>query len=154
MCTHRGFTLVELMIVVAIIGILAAVSIPAYQQYIGRAQVMDAVNLIGGLKVELTSVYGEFGSCPVNSELGFGAASDYKGKYIDKIEFSGPSPSVVDSRCTITGTFKTTGIHTGLSGKTIIVTMTATPSGISQWEARQSITQGTVPARLLPTTLR
>lgn len=154
MFSHRGFTLVELMIVVAIVGILAAISIPAYQEYIARAEVIDAVNLIGGLKVELTSTFGEIGSCPVNSELGYGAASDYKGKYIDKIEFSGPSPSVVDSTCTITATFKTTGIHTGLSGKTIIVIMSSTPSGISQWEARQSITQGTVPTRLLPTTLR
>ncbi|MBA1226862.1 pilin [Stutzerimonas stutzeri] len=51
--TQKGFTLIELMIVVAIIGILAAVAIPAYQDYITRGQVTEAVNLAGGLKSPL-----------------------------------------------------------------------------------------------------
>ncbi|MGP5649023.1 pilin [Psychrobacter celer] len=53
MNAQKGFTLIELMIVVAIIGILAAVAIPAYQDYITRSQVSEAVSLLGGLKTPL-----------------------------------------------------------------------------------------------------
>ncbi|HEV7929724.1 MAG TPA: pilin, partial [Nitrosospira sp.] len=48
---QKGFTLIELMIVVAIIGILAAVALPAYQDYTARAQATEAMTLLGGLKV-------------------------------------------------------------------------------------------------------
>ena len=53
MNAQKGFTLIELMIVVAIIGILAAIAIPAYQDYITRSQVSEAVTLLGGLKAPL-----------------------------------------------------------------------------------------------------
>lgn len=53
MTTQKGFTLIELMIVVAIIGILAAIAIPAYQNYIARSQVSEAMTLAGGLKTSI-----------------------------------------------------------------------------------------------------
>ncbi len=156
MKTQHGFTLIELMIVVAIIGILAAVALPAYQSYIARAQVVEAINIITGLKIDFTTAYGASGICPVNGTDGFGAANFYSGKYVAKVDFGGPLATVTDSTCSLTATFKTTNVNEGLSGKTFIVAMMqpSVASGTSQWEIRQSVTLGNIPTQLLPKTAR
>lgn len=61
MNAQKGFTLIELMIVVAIIGILAAIAIPAYQNYIARSQASEALSLLGGLKTPLIDITGSAG---------------------------------------------------------------------------------------------
>ena len=80
---QQGFTLIELMIVVAIIGILAAIAIPAYQDYTIRAQVSEGLNLAGGAKAAVSEYTMDRGSFPSdNDTAGLSTATDIKGKYV------------------------------------------------------------------------
>src|SRR5210317_1747821 len=80
---QQGFTLIELMIVVAIIGILAAIAIPAYQDYTIRAQVSEGLNLSSGAKAAVTEYYMDRGSYPTDNVLaGLSTAASIDGKYV------------------------------------------------------------------------
>ncbi|HEZ4045124.1 TPA: pilin [Neisseria meningitidis] len=85
---QKGFTLIELMIVIAIVGILAAVALPAYQDYTARAQVSEAILLAEGQKSAVTEYYLNHGIWPANnSSAGVASsASDIKGKYVKSVE--------------------------------------------------------------------
>jgi len=84
---QQGFTLIELMIVVAIIGILAAIAIPAYQDYTIRAQVSEGLNLTGACKAAVTEYYQDQGVFPAdNATAGLEAKGNIKGKYTDQVE--------------------------------------------------------------------
>jgi type IV pilus assembly protein PilA len=84
---QKGFTLIELMIVVAIIGILAAIAIPAYQDYTIRAQVTEGLNLADAVKVAVADYYTQNGSFPAASLItattaqGLGFSAPVTGKY-------------------------------------------------------------------------
>jgi len=83
---QQGFTLIELMIVVAIIGILAAVAIPSYQDYTARAQVSEGMSLTSALKTPLAEWYADNGSFPTGPAQ---ISETLSGKYVSNIDFNG-----------------------------------------------------------------
>ncbi|EMT0153220.1 pilin, partial [Neisseria gonorrhoeae] len=85
---QKGFTLIELMIVIAIVGILAAVALPAYQDYTARAQVSEAILLAEGQKSAVTEYYLNNGEWPENNASAgvASSATDIKGKYVKEVK--------------------------------------------------------------------
>lgn len=126
----QGFTLIELMIVVAIIGILAAIAIPAYQNYTARTQVAEALNMASSFKGEIVSYYGESGTCPDITSLGLPASGQLNGRYVESVATSVPTGAV----CAITFTFKASGVNEGLKSKSLTIAMLdITVQGAAQW---------------------
>ncbi len=113
---QQGFTLIELMIVVAIIGILAAVAIPAYSDYTARTQVSEAFILLGGMKTTLVENYTVNGSWDVNVI----SAVLLTGRYVSAI--TDPNPTVYPNYATpgttsIQAEFKSSGVNPDIAGK-------------------------------------
>ncbi|HEZ5897752.1 TPA: pilin [Neisseria meningitidis] len=106
---QKGFTLIELMIVIAIVGILAAVALPAYQDYTARAQVSEAILLAEGQKSAVTEYYLNHGEWPKNNtSAGVATSSDIKGKYVEKVEVA---------KGVITATMLSSGVNKEIQGK-------------------------------------
>ena len=82
---QQGFTLIELMIVVAVIAVLAAIAIPQYQNYLIRAQVSEAMVLADGLKTPLTEYYDAHGTWPENAPDIQPNPADVHGAYVDHL---------------------------------------------------------------------
>jgi len=121
---QQGFTLIELMIVVAIIGILAAVAIPAYQSYIARAQASEATSLLSGLRSQIIEVHLNSGACPDFSLFAAGQVM-LEGKYVESIS------SDADN-CLYTAKFVSHGINAKLQGATLTMQYN-TQNQLMQW---------------------
>lgn len=129
MKNQKGFTLIELMIVVAIIAILAAIAIPQYNDYTARAQLTEAFTLASGMKTPIAEAYAQNSaadSCVVPT------GSVTSGKYVASLAPTGASAT----SCGIIATMNTTGVNTKVSGATI--TLTYTPA-TGAWSCASSV---------------
>ncbi|WP_048495701.1 pilin [Marinobacter subterrani] len=112
---QKGFTLIELMIVVAIIGILAAIAIPAYQDYTARAQASEAVSLLGALKTPIVEYYLTEGTAPALADLGNVTQS---GEYVASMASDLTDPA----KPVYTATFAASGVSADLQSETVDLT--------------------------------
>jgi len=140
---QKGFTLIELMIVVAIIGILAAVAIPAYQDYLARSQVSEAVSLLGSGKTPFAEYYGDKGAWPAVASEVMGNTS---GRYTGHISISNSS-STAPGSLTLETTMKTTGINANIVSGTLVL---VTTDGGKQWTCTASGSTLPLSAKFLP----
>ncbi len=145
---QKGFTLIELMIVVAIIGILAALAIPAYQDYVARSQASEALTITDGLKIAIQEFYAERGTCPDNTAASATLdaynidqpATAINGTYVASVltGASGASTSV----CIMTAQFKGAGdVSKKLVAGTIIIEGNMDAGSEVPWNCDQ----GTIP---------
>ncbi|MBH6245515.1 pilin [Neisseria meningitidis] len=130
---QKGFTLIELMIVIAIVGILAAVALPAYQDYTARAQVSEAILLAEGQKSAVTEYYLNHGEWPSNNTSAGVAstATDIKGKYVEKVEVA---------KGVITATMLSTGVNKEIQGKKLSL-WAKRQAGSVKWFCGQPVTR-------------
>jgi type IV pilus assembly protein PilA len=109
---QQGFTLIELMIVVAIIGILAAIAIPSYNDYTARAQMSEAVELMGGTKTPLAEWFSDKGAWPTALAS---VSSSLSGKYTSVLTGVDSGGSTY----TVTATMLPTGVNSNIQGETV-----------------------------------
>lgn len=136
-----GFTLIELMIVVAIIAILAAIAMPAYQDYVVRGQVSEGINLATGAKTAIWDFYADKGRFPAeNQSAGLADATSINGTYVSSVAVVGGAIRV---------SFATDKANTHLQSSTLVVSPIASTGSI-MWVCKGD----TMDPRYLPTVCR
>jgi type IV pilus assembly protein PilA len=126
----RGFTLLELMVVMAIIGVLAAVAIPAYDNYVQRAQVSEATGLLWGAKSPLAEYFANGAHWPLQPGDVMGTTS---GKYTGSITYYGAPDNSPPGAITLMATMNSFGIAPALRSTTFVL---ATIDGGATWICR------------------
>jgi type IV pilus assembly protein PilA len=155
---QKGFTLIELMIVVAIIGILAAIAIPAYQDYTIRAQVTEGLNLAGAVKASVAETFAQTGTWPANNTAaGVGLATGVTGKYVTQVSVTNGGITITygnQSNAAING--QTLGLSPATSANNDVVWVCgrkATPTGATN-AGTPGTTSGNLLDKYLPQTCR
>ena len=169
---QKGFTLIELMIVVAIIGILAAIAIPAYQDYTIRGQVSEGLTLAASAKAAISEFYAQTGRAPANRiEAGMGATNtptDTQGNYVSQVAVNnGVIEVMYSSTATRRANNKVNGLTVTLvpytsvdesvSWKCRALGSTATPGGVLMGTGSTAVAAnavGTVLAKYAPAECR
>ena len=164
---QSGFTLIELMIVIAIIGILAAIAIPAYQDYTVRAKVTEGINLAAAAKTAVAETFQSNGSFPTGGNASYGLPTDTSiiGKYVQYVNVvaaagnnGGPQIQIKYSSSTLGGS--------PTANNTILALTPVTVSGSITWACGYGTTVGpggtavgpfgntTTPSKYLPANCR
>ena len=141
---QQGFTLIELMIVVAIIGILAAVALPAYRDYSVRAKASELILAASAGKTTVSEYVNTNGQMPSATSLTLPNASS---KYVTSVLYT--SPGVSTGILTVTGS----SAETALSGKTLALTGTVNGTGQVDWDCKPGTTNP-IETRYLPSSCK
>lgn len=148
----HGFTLIEIMIVVAIIGILAAIAIPAYQDYVIRSQIAEGLSLADGARIAMWDYYSQHGQYPIsNSAAGMPSATLISGKYVTQLSISSSNPPT-SVQATITyGNLAAQQIQ----GKQLLLIGHANPTGDGlTWTCQTGAGGQSIPSQYLPSSCR
>lgn len=150
---QKGFTLIELMIVIAIIGILAAIAIPAYQDYTIRAQVSEGLSLADGAKTAVAEFIQNTGRLPAsNASAGLSTAGSIGGNYVGSVNAAGGVILVTFGSGTST-TGNGGNANPAIAGSALSLSA-FTNNGAVRWRCGAAANGTTVASKYLPSSCR